>query len=148
MVAGRHNQKQTMRNASYNRGRHLPRDQASCGRYPWLWFDEHLWLACRICEARLRWQCIGLEWYRIAKAEPNVENVMSSAQSHLKPKREIKLSDAASVVQPAGSESKNVTAMTAEMGKTGIDVVGDMPWGTHFCLFYETLTDLLEPLVL
>ena len=73
---------------------------------------------------------------------------MSSAQSHLKPKHEIKLSDAASVVQPAGSESKNVTTMTAEMGKTGIDVVGDMPWGTHFCLFYETLTDLLEPLVL
>src|ERR1700719_1426321 len=118
------------------------------GRYPWLWFDEHLWLACRICEARLRWQCIGLEWYRIAKAEPKVENVMSSAQSHLKPKHEIELSDTASVVQPAGSESKNVTAMTAEMGKTGIDVVGDMPWGTHFCLFYETLTDLLEPLVL
>jgi len=73
---------------------------------------------------------------------------MSSAQSHLKPKHEIKLSDVASVAQPAGSESKNVTAMTSEMGKTGIDVVGDMPWGTHFCLFYETLTDLLEPLVL
>src|SRR5258707_9092195 len=73
---------------------------------------------------------------------------MSSAQSHLKPKHEIDLSDAASVVQPAGSESKNVTAMTAEMGKTRLDVVGDMPWGTHFCLFYETLTDLLEPLVL
>src|SRR5712664_3674865 len=72
---------------------------------------------------------------------------MSSTQSHLKPKHEIKLSDAASVVQPAGSESKNVTTLTAEMGKTGIDVVGGMPWGTHFCLFYETLTDLLEPLV-
>ena len=95
--------------------------------------------------------CIGLEWYRIAKGrtrKPKVENVMSSAQSHLKPKHETKLSNAASVVQPARSESKNVTAMTAEMGKTGIDVVGDMPWGTHFCLFYETLTDLLEPLVL
>ena len=73
---------------------------------------------------------------------------MSSAQSQLKTEHEIKLSDAGSVVQPAGSESKNVTAMTAEMGKTGIDVVGDMPCGTHFCLFYETLTDLLEPLVL
>src|SRR6202011_4853430 len=73
---------------------------------------------------------------------------MISAQSYLKPEHEIKLSDAGSVVQPAGSESKNVTVMTAEMGKTGIDVVGDMPWGTHFCLFYETLTDLLEPLVL
>jgi len=30
---------------------------------------------------------------------------------------------------------------------TGIDVVGDMPWGTHFCHFYETKRDLLETLV-
>src|ERR1700686_2069812 len=73
--------------------------------------------------------------------------MMSSPQSHLKPEHEIKLSDATSVVQPAGSESKYVTAMTAEMRKTGVDVVGDMPWGTHFCLFYEPLMDLLEPLV-
>ena len=72
---------------------------------------------------------------------------MSSPQSHLKPEHEIKLSDAASVVQPAGVESNHVTAMAAEMRKTGVDVVGDMPWGTHFCLFYETLMDLLEPLV-
>ena len=33
------------------------------------------------------------------------------------------------------------------MRKTGVDVVGDMPWGTHFCLFYETRADLLETLV-
>jgi PAS domain S-box-containing protein len=33
------------------------------------------------------------------------------------------------------------------MRHTGIDVVGDMPWGTHFCLFYETKADLLETLV-
>jgi len=73
--------------------------------------------------------------------------MMSSPQLHLKPEHKIKLSDAAGVVHPAGSESKHVTAMTAEMRKTGVDVVGDMPWGTHFCLFYETLMDLLEPLV-
>ena len=30
------------------------------------------------------------------------------------------------------------------MRKTGVDVVGDMPWGTHFCLFYEPTADLLE----
>jgi PAS domain S-box-containing protein len=40
-----------------------------------------------------------------------------------------------------------VTAMATEMRKTGVDVVGDMPWGTHFCLFYETRADLLETLV-
>src|SRR5437868_2756122 len=39
------------------------------------------------------------------------------------------------------------TARTTQMRKTGIDVVGDMPWGTHFCLFYETQADLLETLV-
>ena len=37
--------------------------------------------------------------------------------------------------------------MNIEMRNTGIDVVGDMPWGTHFCLFYETQADLLETLV-
>jgi PAS domain S-box-containing protein len=34
-----------------------------------------------------------------------------------------------------------------QMRKTGVDVVGDVPWGTHFCLFYETRADLLETLV-
>jgi len=31
--------------------------------------------------------------------------------------------------------------------KTGISVVGDMPWGTHFCHFYDSKADLLETLV-
>jgi hypothetical protein len=34
-----------------------------------------------------------------------------------------------------------------EMRKTVVDVVGDVPWGTHFCLFYETRADLLETIV-
>src|SRR6266700_4826557 len=34
--------------------------------------------------------------------------------------------------------------MMTELRKTGVDVVGDMPWGSHFCLFYETIVDLLE----
>ena len=38
--------------------------------------------------------------------------------------------------------------MITELRKTGVDVVGDMPWGTHFCLFYETQADLLEITVL
>jgi hypothetical protein len=37
--------------------------------------------------------------------------------------------------------------MATRMRKTGIDVVGDMPWGTHFCLFYDTKQDLLDILV-
>jgi C4-dicarboxylate-specific signal transduction histidine kinase len=31
--------------------------------------------------------------------------------------------------------------------KTGIGVVGDVPWGTHFLMFYETKEDLLDTLV-
>src|SRR5579872_2581068 len=31
--------------------------------------------------------------------------------------------------------------------KSGIDVLGDIPWGSHFCFFYETKQDLLEVLV-
>jgi len=29
----------------------------------------------------------------------------------------------------------------------GIDLLGEMPWGTHLCLFYETKDDLIEILV-
>jgi C4-dicarboxylate-specific signal transduction histidine kinase len=37
--------------------------------------------------------------------------------------------------------------METETRKTGIDVVGDMPWGTHFCLFYDKKKDLLDTLI-
>jgi PAS domain S-box-containing protein len=34
-----------------------------------------------------------------------------------------------------------------ELRKTGISVIGDVRWGTHFCYFYETKQDLLDTLV-
>jgi PAS domain S-box-containing protein len=37
--------------------------------------------------------------------------------------------------------------MATELRKTGISVVGDVPWGTHFCQFYETKEDLLDILI-
>lgn len=37
--------------------------------------------------------------------------------------------------------------MTPELVNMGIDVVGNMPWGTHFCHFYETRQDLLDIVV-
>ncbi|OGD19904.1 MAG: hypothetical protein A2W03_08495 [Candidatus Aminicenantes bacterium RBG_16_63_16] len=33
------------------------------------------------------------------------------------------------------------------MRHTGIEAIGDVPWGTHFCQFYETDRDLIEMLV-
>jgi signal transduction histidine kinase len=37
--------------------------------------------------------------------------------------------------------------MAKELRKTGISVVGDLPWGAHFCYFYETKQDLLDILI-
>ena len=31
--------------------------------------------------------------------------------------------------------------------ETGLKAVGEVPWGTHFCIFYETKKDLLEVVV-
>lgn len=33
---------------------------------------------------------------------------------------------------------------TDALTRTGIDLVGDLPWGAHICLFYETPEDLIE----
>jgi PAS domain S-box-containing protein len=37
--------------------------------------------------------------------------------------------------------------MKSDLRKTGISVVGDLPWGAHFCFFYETKQDLLDVLI-
>jgi hypothetical protein len=37
--------------------------------------------------------------------------------------------------------------MEKEFRKTGIDIIGDAPWGTHLCQFYETREDLVNILV-
>lgn len=38
-------------------------------------------------------------------------------------------------------------ARASELRETGISVIDDVPWGTHFCCFYETKQDLLDTLV-
>jgi len=37
--------------------------------------------------------------------------------------------------------------MGGKTRKTGIDILGDVPWGTHFCQFYLTKKDLIDILV-
>jgi len=34
--------------------------------------------------------------------------------------------------------------MKGQLRKSGIDIVGDIPWGTHFCQFYQTKEDLID----
>jgi len=38
-------------------------------------------------------------------------------------------------------------ALANEMRRSGISVVGDRPWGTDFCNFYESRKDLLDMLL-
>lgn len=33
------------------------------------------------------------------------------------------------------------------MRRSGIDIIGDVSWGTHFCQFYQTREDLIEILI-
>ena len=37
--------------------------------------------------------------------------------------------------------------MAGNNRKSGIDIIGDVPWGTHLCQFYETQKDLTDILV-
>ncbi len=37
--------------------------------------------------------------------------------------------------------------MALKERKSGIEILGDVPWGTHFCLFYQTKEDLIDILV-
>ncbi|HIH94553.1 TPA: PAS domain S-box protein [Methanosarcina acetivorans] len=37
--------------------------------------------------------------------------------------------------------------MKESLRKSGIDIIGDVPWGTHFCQFYQTKEELVEILV-
>jgi hypothetical protein len=37
--------------------------------------------------------------------------------------------------------------MRENLRRSGIDIIGDVPWGTHICQFYETKDDLADILV-
>ncbi|KKL27601.1 hypothetical protein LCGC14_2383510, partial [marine sediment metagenome] len=37
--------------------------------------------------------------------------------------------------------------MESKIRSSGIDIIGNTPWGTHFCLFYQTKEDLIDILV-
>lgn len=41
----------------------------------------------------------------------------------------------------------NAAAVIPTLRDTGLSFIGEVPWGTHLCLFYETKEDLLETAV-
>jgi len=38
--------------------------------------------------------------------------------------------------------------MTTALRRPGVNILGDMPWGSHVCMFYESKDDLLETVAL
>lgn len=42
------------------------------------------------------------------------------------------------------SAEEETARQQGALRKSGIQVVGDLPWGTHFCQFYQTTQDLIE----
>jgi len=42
---------------------------------------------------------------------------------------------------------ENAEKGNVRMRKTGITIIGDIPWGTHICQFYRTKDDLIDILV-
>ena len=40
-----------------------------------------------------------------------------------------------------------LSVMNMNLRHSGIDIIEDVPWGTHFCQFYENKEDLIEVLV-
>src|SRR4029077_1171123 len=46
-----------------------------------------------------------------------------------------------------GRRRHDFEAMTTHLRETGLGVLGDMPWGTHCCHFFQTRKDLVETAV-
>ena len=51
--------------------------------------------------------------------------------------------------QPFSSSSRRErhNRSDSSLRRTGIRLLGDMPWGMHVCVFYETAGDLLDTCV-
>jgi len=52
------------------------------------------------------------------------------------------------IYSPRDNEMNSVSTENGQrLRNTGLKAVGQVPWGTHFCIFYETRKDLLEIVV-
>src|SRR3989338_11103491 len=51
------------------------------------------------------------------------------------------------VNNPLSPNETSIAATEKEMRKSGIAMIGDVPWGTHFCQFYQSEKDLIDILV-
>jgi hypothetical protein len=50
--------------------------------------------------------------------------------------------------EPVGKGMNAASTQNGErLRETGLEAVGPVPWGSHFCIFYETKKDLLDIVV-
>ena len=60
------------------------------------------------------------------------------------PRKPFKTSAGRRAVQARFKPGMPTASVQSGLRKTGIRAIGDMPWGTHICVFYETKSDLLD----
>jgi PAS domain-containing protein len=48
---------------------------------------------------------------------------------------------------PLHTQSRRIGRLNEKLRMSGIDIIGDIPWGTHFCQFYQTKEDLMDILI-
>jgi len=44
-------------------------------------------------------------------------------------------------------QSRRICRLNEKLRKSGIDIIGNIPWGTQVCQFYQTQDDLIDLLV-
>lgn len=44
-------------------------------------------------------------------------------------------------------QSRRICRLNEELRKSGIDIIGNIPWGTQVCQFYQIQDDLIDTLV-
>jgi len=83
------------------------------------------------------------------KAKAEKKKAASKAKTQKETKSEIQSEGKA----PSGTRGHHQTGASGryageeQMRRTGIDVIGDAPWGTHLCQFYQSKQDLIDILV-
>ena len=82
-------------------------------------------------------ETVGRSLYEILRSEKEAKRFENALRQTLQ----------TPIVQSADSPNINALADFKSLRKTGIEIIGDVPWGTHFCQFYQTTQDLAEILV-
>jgi DNA-binding CsgD family transcriptional regulator len=88
----------------------------------------------------------GLHWYYYEETLDRLIQARGDTRNYVVTRSPSRARRSRRASQPSTAEPIGLVA-TDERRDTGIRVIGDMPWGAHLCIFYETRQDLLDTAV-